>query len=64
MVEANFSKLSASDGPQDEELLDDDLVPRHFMASSPKRKVTNKHAQQLPPQEPALSEHEQAYLAG
>ena len=62
-VEANFSNLTTSEVPQNEELSEDDLVPRHFMASSPKRSGTNKHATQAPAQQPMLSEFEQNFLA-
>ena len=62
-MEANFSSLSTSEGAHNEQLSDDDLVPRHFMASSPKRSKSNKHAPQAPAQAPALSEFEQNFLA-
>ena len=62
-MEANFSNLTTSEGPPNEDLLDDDLAPRHFMASSPKRSKSNKHATQAPSQTPALSDFEQNFLA-
>ena len=62
-VEANISRISSTGGPQEDDLLDNELVPRHFMASSPRRTSTNKHAVQQPSQAPAISSNEQAFLA-